>query len=264
MPESYLASEFMKAAVGGVSKAQVIRTFREQYDLGHDEIQQIVDLCQFKRQPKQIDYLSFYNAPITEKAKQIYYPFTQLYTQENFLSEEECSTLTEIIDQNLRPSTVSDPQDACIVSDYRTSKTSDLHYFDNPFFLEIDKKISDFIGFSPFLGETMQAQRYEPGQYYKEHWDFFMPTSKEYQIYCEWMGQRTWTTMIYLNDVAEGGETFFKHLKLRIKPKRGLLIAWNNLYKNGLPNLKTMHEACPPTSSNKYVITKWWRSWSLI
>ena len=44
------------------------------------------------------------------------------------------------------------------------------------------------------------------------------------------MGQRTWTTMIYLNDVEKGGETYFKHLKLKIKPEKGLLIAWNNLF----------------------------------
>ena len=25
----------------------------------------------------------------------------------------------------------------------------------------------------PFFGETMQAQKYEVGEYYKEHYDFF-------------------------------------------------------------------------------------------
>lgn len=257
-------SEFMYAAVGGVSKAQIIRTFREQHGADDGDIQKILRLCSFKSKPKSIDYNQVANNPISKKAKQIFYPFTQFYVKENFLSAEECADLIEITDQNLRPSTVSNPEDSCVISDYRTSKTADLHYFGDPFFLKIDKKISDFIELPCFLGEIMQAQRYEPGQYYKEHWDFFMPTSQEYKIYCEWMGQRTWTTMIYLNDVEEGGETYFKHLKLRIKPKQGMLLAWNNLYRNGLPNLKTMHEACPPISGNKYVITKWWRSWSLI
>lgn len=264
MPESLLVSEFMRGAVGGVSKAQLIRTFQEKYDLSQKEINQVLDLCQFKTKPEKVDYGTFYNCVISKKAERIYYPFTQVYAKEGFLNKKECIKLIEIIDGNLRPSTVSDPKDSCIVSDYRTSKTADLHYFGDPFYLEIDRRLSNLMDFSPFLGETMQAQRYEPGQYYKEHWDFFMPTSPEYKVYCEWMGQRTWTTMIYLNDVDEGGETYFKYLKLKVKPKRGLLLAWNNLYKNGLPNLKTMHEACPPISGNKYVITKWWRSWPLI
>lgn len=256
--------DFMKAAVGGVSKAQTIRTFRNQYGFDDGQIKYIMDLCAFKAKPKQIDYRYFYNLPITAKASQIYYPFTQIYTCKDFLSSSECNQLIEYIDDRVRPSTVSDPEDDCVVSDYRTSETADLHYFDSPFFLSIDRKIADFMGLNPFLGETMQAQRYELGQYYKEHWDFFMPGTQENRIYCEWMGQRTWTSMVYLNDVETGGETYFKHLNLKIKPKKGTMIAWNNLYKNGIPNLKTMHEAIPPTSNPKYVITKWWRSYSLI
>ena len=69
---------------------------------------------------------------------------------------------------------------------------------------------------------------------------------------------------IYLNDVKEGGETYFKHLNLKVKPETGLLLAWNNLYRDGKPNYKTMHEALPPIKGDKYVITKWWRSWTLI
>ena len=58
--------------------------------------------------------------------------------------------------------------------------------------------------------------------------------------------------------------TSLEELNLKIKPKRGLLIGWNNLYINGFPNYKTMHEALPPIKGSKYIITKWWRSWSLI
>ena len=264
MPENFLISEYMKSAVGGVSKAQLDRTFRNSHGCSDEEIQQIVKLCQFKSKPERIDYNEFYKCAITRKAKRIYFPFTQIYTIDDFLPKGDCLNLMAMIDANLRPSAVSDPKDECTVSDYRTSKTADLHYFNDWFYLALDKSISNLMELSPFLGETMQAQRYEPGQYYKEHWDFFMPTSKEYNVYCSWMGQRTWTTMIYLNDVEEGGETYFKHLKLKLKPKQGTLVAWNNLYRNGLPNLKTMHEACAPISGNKYVITKWWRSWSLI
>jgi prolyl 4-hydroxylase len=264
VPENHLLSAFMRGAVGGVSPEQLKRTFKENHGWTDEDIKHAISLCRFKQKPDRVDYADFYNLPITRKAKRIPYPFTQIYTATDFLTRGECKNLIAIIDKNLRPSTVSDPKDSCVVSDYRTSKTADLHYFDDPFYLGIDRKIADLLGLSPFLGETMQAQRYGPGQYYKEHWDFFSPTTKEYKVYCDWMGQRTWTTMIYLNDVEEGGETYFKHLKLRVKPKQGMLVAWNNLYKNGIPNPKTMHEACPPISGNKYVITKWWRSWPLI
>ena len=66
------------------------------------------------------------------------------------------------------------------------------------------------MGIDPFLGESLQAQKYKPGQYYKEHCDFFHPHTREFKVYCEWMGQRTWTAMVYLNDVESGGETRFQ------------------------------------------------------
>jgi prolyl 4-hydroxylase len=254
----------MHSAVGGVSKAQVIRTFKQEFNCTDDDINAIIRLCSFRVKPKKIDYKEFYKLPIEEKTDRIFYPFTQIYTKANFLSDEECAKLIAIIDQNLRPSTVSNPTDEQIISNYRTSKSSDLPWFHDPFYYEIDEKISSFMDLKPLLGEIMQAQRYAPGEYYKEHCDFYDPFTKEYGVYCEWMGQRTWTTMIYLNDVEEGGETHFKHLKLKIKPRKGMIVVWNNLYKNGFPNYKTLHEALPPISGNKYVITKWWRSWSLI
>lgn len=264
MTKDLLIFELIKAAVGGINRPQIFKVFKDKYKLSDEEIQQIEKLCSFNTKPQKIDYASFYNILITKTGKKVNYPFTQLYTKENFLSEKECLDLISIIDPNLKPSTVADPKGSGLVSNYRTSQTAALTFSRDPFFIGIDQRIAREMGLNPFLGESMQAQKYNPGQYYKEHWDFFLPKSKEYSAYCEWMGQRTWTAMIYLNDVHDGGETYFKHLKLRIKPRRGMLVAWNNLYKNGLPNLKTLHEALPPKTENKYVITKWFRSWALI
>jgi len=259
-----LLKYFMEASISGASKTQVRRKFKKIYNLNDSQLDKLQQLSKFKKKPKKIDYKKFYRNNITKKAQRIYFPLTQLYKKENFLSDEECNKLISMISRSLRPSTVADDGDTCLVNDYRTSSTSDLNYFLDPFYLSIDKKISNLMKLEPFLGETMQAQKYEIGEYYKEHYDFFSPFNHEFKTYCEWMGQRTWTTMIYLNDVEEGGETYFKYLNLKIKPKKGLLIGWNNLYFNGFPNYKTMHEALPPLKGEKYIITKWWRSWSLI
>ena len=259
-----LVKYFMEASISGASKTQVRRKFKELYNLNDAQIDKLQKLSKFNEKPRKINYKHFYKNSITTKAQRIYFPFTQIYKKENFLTELECDQLILMISRDLRPSTVADDGDNCLVNDYRTSKTSDLNYFKDPFYLNIDKKISNLMNLEPFFGETMQAQKYEVGEYYKEHYDFFSPFNHEFKTYCEWMGQRTWTTMIYLNDVEEGGETYFKYLNLEIKPKKGLLIAWNNLYINGFPNYKTMHEALPPKKGSKYIITKWWRSWSLI
>jgi len=264
MNDKELITGFMECCLSGASKTQVIREYKKSFNLDDKDINYLLDSCSFRKKPRIINYLDFYKNDLTKKCEKIKYPLTQVYKYNNFLSEEECLSLIDVINTRLVASTIADEGDTCLVNDYRTSQSASLGYFEHPYFLQIDRKISDLLNLNPFLGENMQGQKYLPGQYYKEHHDFFTPFTKEYKTYCEWMGQRTWTTMIYLNDVEEGGETYFKHLNLKIKPQQGLLLAWNNLYFNGIPNFKTLHEAMPPLSNDKYVVTKWWRSWSLI
>jgi len=260
-----LVKPLTRSALCGVTKKQLLKTFKETYELSDNEIERLVHLCHFKKKPEWINYEAFYDNAIIQKANKIDYPFTQVYAYNNFLSSEECSDIIECINTSTRKSTLANDTDAPLSTDYRTSETADLHEFPAELILDLDEKLEDLMELDPFLGEALQAQKYNPGQYYKEHWDFFPPKNKnQYEVYCEWMGQRTWTTLIYLNDVEEGGETYFKRLNLKIKPQQGLLLAWNNLYQNGKPNYKTKHEALAPVKGTKYVITKWWRSWSLI
>ena len=264
MEQTDIAYELMKAAVSGVSKIQTLNYIKDTYDLTESQLKQVLNLCSFKTKPKHIDYRQMALRPFPKETHQYSFPFTQIYTYNDFLTAEDCALLIEESNKNLRPSSVSNIKDEVVVSKARTSKTADLHYFSSSYLNHIDNKITSFMELNPFLGEIMQTQKYNPGQYYKEHTDYFHPLTREYSTYTEWMGQRTWTFMIYLNDVEEGGETYFKHLKLKVKPKQGMAIFWNNLYRNGIPNPKTAHEACPPVSGDKYVITKWFRSWPLI
>ena len=145
-----LVRHFIEASISGASKTQVIRKFKETYNLNNNQIQKLEDLARFKKKPK-INYKKFYKNDITKKTQRIYFPFTQLYKQENFLSEKECNKLVSMISRSLRPSTVADKGDTCLVNNYRTSKTADLSYFTDPFYLDIDKKIANLMNLEPFF-----------------------------------------------------------------------------------------------------------------
>jgi len=263
LPET-LVQQFMLNACSGISKQQLSRFYKEEYELDNIDIDYIIKKAGFNKAPRFINYLDFYKQPIPSSATKYPFKFTQIYLQEDFLTEEECKVLMEEADENLHPSAVANPEDRVIVSDYRTSSSADLDRTNSKIAVNIDLKISRYLCMDPFVGEGLQIQKYEPGEYYKEHHDYFDFFTEEYKTYTEWMGQRTWTFMVYLNDVEEGGETFFKHLNLKVKPKQGLAIFWNNLWPFGWPNYKTLHEALPPVSGQKYIITKWFRSWPLI
>lgn len=265
-PVSEIANHFLTAATCGASKTQVYRHFKIHYGLTEKEIDQLVKLCSFKSKPQKIDYSYFYNLKnnLPVEVKQIQYPFTQIYILDNFLDQQVCEDLIQVLVNKFKPSCVSNSDDIELVTSHRTSQTADLHSNEAPYCAGLDKKFCDVLKINKMLGETIQCQQYEIGQYYKVHHDFYDIFTKEHKIYTEWMGQRTWTLLCYLNDVEEGGETNFPKLKLKIKPKAGRLVIWNNLYKNGFTNYRTQHEALPPTSGKKYVLTKWFRSWSMI
>jgi prolyl 4-hydroxylase len=259
-----LIKAFTNNAITGGSKIGAITSYKKAYDLNDNQIEWLIEACNFKNKPK-VNYEAFYNCEINKKAKKINSKDAQIYYIDNFLTEIDCQLLSGYISENAKRATLhkAGGKDERIISDKRTSSETFLSYQKHPYFNYIDQKLCQAMNFYPSIGEIIHGQKYEIGEYYKIHGDFFR-VGEDFDTYCDWMGQRTWTTMLYLNNVEEGGETHFPELNLKLKPKEGTLLAWNNLHKDGSPNEKTKHEALPPKSGKKYIITKWWRSWSLI
>ena len=116
------------------------------------------------------------------------------------------------------------------------------------------------MGLDPLVGEPIQGQRYLPGQQFKPHNDWFYTSEKYWQLERKRGGQRSWTTMAFLNEVEEGGETHFTEIGIKIEPKPGVLLIWNNATIDGAPNIDTMHAGTPVVKGVKYVFTKWYRT----
>ena len=179
----------------------------------------------------------------------------QVYLRPDFLSAAQCDGLVALIDVNRRPSTLlTDNPDA----NFRTSDSCDMDRW-SPAVRPIDESIAALLGLDPARGETMQGQRYAPGQQFRAHHDYFHASESYWKRVSAQGGQRTWTAMIYLNDVAEGGATWFPQAGIRVAPRRGLLLAWNNMSPDGSPNEATLHEGMAVVSGVKYIVTKWFR-----
>ncbi len=179
----------------------------------------------------------------------------QVYYHPNFLTAAQCNALRRMIDANRRPSTLLAEANE---PNYRTSESCDMDRW-APDVRPIDEAIAALLGIDPDNGETMQGQRYAVGQQFRPHHDYFHQHEPYWPRMVECGGQRTWTAMIYLNDVDEGGATWFPQAGIRVAPKRGLLLAWNNMSHDGSPNDLTMHEGMPVVRGTKYIITKWFR-----
>lgn len=182
-------------------------------------------------------------------------PRLEMFMLRGFLSDQECASLIARIDRDRRPSTIADANGDHY---FRTSETCDLP-MQEPEIVALDEKISAISGIDRQFGEPIQGQRYEPGQEFKSHTDYFDPHGADFQRYCHVAGQRTWTFMAYLNDVEAGGATRFKVIDKIIQPEKGKLVCWNNRRPDGSVNPATLHHAMKVRKGLKYVITKWYR-----
>lgn len=179
----------------------------------------------------------------------------ELFRLRHFLTPVECAGLIERIDAGRRPSTIADANGDPY---FRTSETCDLDSGD-PLVVALDAKLAWISGIDAAYGEPIQGQRYEAGQEFKPHTDFFDPDGADYERYCTVSGQRSWTFMIYLNDVSAGGGTRFPEINRSFQPELGALLAWNNRTAAGVGNPATLHHGMPVRKGTKYVVTRWYR-----
>jgi prolyl 4-hydroxylase len=195
------------------------------------------------------------DAMLRHGAQRLPNPRAELFVLRDFLDPERCAALVALIDRDNRPSTIADDRGE---AGFRTSKTCDLAPSD-PRTVELDTMLSALLGIDPAYGEPLQGQKYEVGNEFRDHTDYFEPNGFDYLQYCAESGQRTWTAMLYCNVPGAGGATRFRHLDRTIQPEVGKLVVWANIGRDGAPNPLTLHAGMKVRRGAKYVITKWYR-----
>lgn len=93
--------------------------------------------------------------------------------------------------------------------------------------------------------EVVELTEYQAGGCFREHYDF--------SPYLEY--PRVATAILYCNDGFEGGDTFFKNLNIRVKPKRGRLLYFR--YDNPMSCDWTGHEGTPVLQGTKRIVSQW-------
>ena len=181
----------------------------------------------------------------------------ELFTVSDFLSTKECDDLSNLILENNQRSTVAEGE--TVSGSINAGRTSNSAFLadNNPIVQLVNQKISDILGISKEYGEPLQGQLYEENQYYNDHHDYFdLETLERFHSS---IGQRTWTAMIYLNHVEQGGHTEFPELGKSISPKKGTVVIWKNSDGKGFENPATLHSGRPVVKGRKIIATKWFR-----
>jgi prolyl 4-hydroxylase len=167
---------------------------------------------------------------------------------ENVLSDEECETLIDMSKNKVKRSKIGVSRE---INDIRTSSGTFLE--ENEIATIIERRIASIMNVPVEHGEGLHILNYKPGQEYKAHYDFFAENSSAAK------NNRISTLVMYLNDVEEGGETFFPKLNLSVSPKKGTAVYFEYFYQDTSLNELTLHGGAPVTKGEKWVATQWVR-----
>jgi len=162
-----------------------------------------------------------------------------VFTVANFLSPEECDALIIAAKDHMTPAPVVGPGNG-EVSVSRTSSTCYLAREDLP---TVCTKVCALTGKPVEHLELPQVGRYLTGEFYKPHYDAFDTSSADGRRFAQNGGQRVGTVLIYLNDVPQGGATFFSKLGLRIAPKQGTALIFFPATLSGQLDEQYLHAA---------------------
>jgi len=174
------------------------------------------------------------------------------------LSAEECDHVLKVSEPLFSRSPVRGS-----VTRVRTSTTAMLGgRHDDAIVKRIRNRIARFSGYPVDLLEPLQVVRYERGQKYEGHHDFFDVCDLEDKSA---NGRRQVTFLIYLVDMPEGetgGGTRFPDLQLEVAPEKGSAIVFNDCLDWGGEDGRSLHAGQPPLNpaTVKYAINGWIRS----
>ena len=125
---------------------------------------------------------------------------------------------------------------------------------DDPLVQQVSERLSELTGISIKNMEWLQFLKYEVGQMHGSHHDFI-----DGQVSTQ-AGPRILTVFMYLNDVEEGGGTYFEELDVTVLPKRGRVLIWPNVLDQNpiAPDWRTIHDALPVENGVKYGANAWY------
>tara|TARA_B100001175_G_scaffold316937_2_gene332201 strand:- start:248 stop:1912 length:1665 start_codon:yes stop_codon:yes gene_type:complete len=191
---------------------------------------------------------------------EIVYDEPKIKYVENFITLEECKHLINIGSIDMVDSLITDTKSG-YKSNGRTSKNSWIRHDNDEIIHNISKKIAKFVNMPLENAEAFQAVYYGETNEYKPHYDTIKHDGSDKTLrVMKYGGARLITTILYLNDVEEGGATKFTKINKEIKPSAGKLLFFENVYKNtNIRHPLSEHAGMPVIKGEKYIVNLWFR-----
>lgn len=188
------------------------------------------------------------------------------------LTPAECDYMIQKARPHMQKSTVVDSRTGKSVdSQIRTSSGTFFRKGEDSVIADVERRIAEFSMVPVENGEGIQMLRYELGQKYEAHYDYF---HDKFNAAPERGGQRVATVLMYLTDVEEGGETVFPSSRdkphtgdpawspcaqrgVASRPRKGDALLFFSLRLDGELDTASLHAGCPVIKGEKWSATKW-------
>ena len=185
------------------------------------------------------------------------YPRVSIY--DNVLSDEYCDDLIKrslSLDYPGKYITMGDHRSDCSRDTYGQANDRNIHRrilndFTYQDYDTISTAASDALGRPYYLIESADILYYQKGHYMTPHHDW--PYDPRKLDYYQKAGTRDAVALVYLNDDFVGGETYFPHIDVSIKPKKGRMSVWNHTEDLDL-DWSLIHESKEITEGEKFAI----------
>jgi hypothetical protein len=170
----------------------------------------------------------------------------------NILSETEAGEILRLALPRMQPSKVylagSTP-----TSEIRTSFSAPLRVDQGPLAAKLYERLAAVLDCPVDHLETVQVNRYQPGQFFVEHYDYIPEHAELYRD----GGQRLKSVVVYLNHLPAdetGATTLFPRLHLQLRCALGTGIVWDNVDTDGKLETRSLHVGVAPVKSTKFAL----------
>lgn len=119
----------------------------------------------------------------------------------------------------------------------------------------LQRRIADLTAWDGARIEPCSVIRYEPGEEYRPHVDYFTveQIAANERDRRDFGGQRIGTFLVCLEAPESGGETLYEYVNLRVPWTRGMALWHDNVLPNGTIDLSTTHAGLPVLKGQKWL-----------
>jgi len=184
----------------------------------------------------------------------------RVFVFHNLISHEDCDHIVHMGESYVTRSQVVGTTGKSVQHDARSSSGVFLTgaLAEDESVKRVQKRIAEWTQIPESHGEVFYLIRYEVGQQYKPHYDYFSNDANGAPFIGQ-SGNRMATVLTYLSTPDEGGETVFPEASLSVKARKGDSVLFFSMAPDGTVDPRSLHGGNPVLKGTKWAMTKWIR-----